>query len=246
MPGLRQIPAHRTTPRLSIRKCSANRFALALSMQSQHKLLRSHVDPAGIHLEHPNLLRLRCPLRLPDPVTVSCRPCKFRLKRPRILFGIGEEGGGPIYVQAHGLRGGRPPRRSWLVCLMLKIQGAGLGPPAPAEGATTSGPPLTPPRHAPSRRPPRHGANAVRRVPPVPQERRRPSLHRGVSPEAGGASPSPAARGSVVGREAQERGCLSQRRGASRGGGGASPPPTTQGRRRAWLSPGGTALLLAL
>src|SRR6266542_6492081 len=128
MPGLRQKPAHRTTPRLSIREGSANRFALALSMQGQHKLLRSNIDPAGIHLEHPNLLRLRCPLRLPDPVTVSCRPCKFRLKRPQILFGIGEEGGGPIYVQARGLRGGRPPRRSWLVCLMPKIQGAGLAP----------------------------------------------------------------------------------------------------------------------
>src|ERR1700693_4227829 len=141
MPGLRQIPAHRTTPRLSIRKCSANRSALALSMQRQHKLLRSHIDPAGIHLEHPNLLRLRCPLRLPDPVTVSCRPCKFRLKRPRILFGIGEEGGGPIYVQAHGLRGGRPPRRSWLVCLMLKIQGEGLAPPAPRDFDTPARPP---------------------------------------------------------------------------------------------------------
>src|ERR1700693_4260701 len=153
MPGLRQIPAHRTTPRLSIRKCSANRFALALSMQSQHKLLRSHVDPAGIHLEHPNLLRLRCPLRLPDPVTVSCRPCKFRLKRPRILFGIGEEGGGPIYVQAHGLRGGRPPRRSWLVCLMLKIQGAAVSAGEPgacralrALGAGRPPPSISPPR----------------------------------------------------------------------------------------------------
>src|ERR1700693_5958297 len=246
MPGLRQIPAHRTTPRLSIRKCSANRFALALSMQSQHKLLRSHVDPAGIHLEHPNLLRLRCPLRLPDPVTVSCRPCKFRLKRPRILFGIGEEGGGPVCAQAVARGGVRPARRGGFVCRSVKTKGAALAPPAPAEGATTSGPPLTPPRHDPSRRLPHHGAHAVRRVPHVPPERRRPSLHRGVSPEAGGASPSPAARGSVVGREAQERVCLSQRRGASRGAGGASPSPTTRRRRRAWLSPGGTALLLAL
>src|SRR6058998_1349803 len=43
------------------------------------------------------------------------------------------EGGGPIYVQAQGLRGGRPPRRSWLVCLLLNIQGAGLAPARPCQ-----------------------------------------------------------------------------------------------------------------
>ena len=31
-----------------------------------------------------------------------------------MLLGIGEEGGGPIYVQAQGLRGGRPPRSSFI------------------------------------------------------------------------------------------------------------------------------------
>src|ERR1700693_1381502 len=163
MPGLRQIPAHRTTPRLSIRECSANRSALALSMQSQHKLLRSHIDPAGIHLEHPNLLRLRCPLRLPDPVTVSCRPCKFRLKRPQILFSIAEEGGGPIYVQAHGLRGGRPPRRSWLACLMLEVQGGWEG----------------------GGRLPADGGKRVRVQAPPASRRSQPHV------VAGGASPSP-------------------------------------------------------
>src|ERR1700693_6376797 len=194
MPGLRQIPAHRTTPRLSIRKCSANRFALALSMQSQHKLLRSHVDPAGIHLEHPNLLRLRCPLRLPDPVTVSCRPCKFRLKRPRILFGIGEEGGGPIYVQAHGLRGGRPPRRSWLVCLMLKIQGAGLGPPASDDFTITSR--LHTPPHA---TPTRVALGSVIGRPRVAFTVRDFPADSAHPAGAGGASPSPTARGARSG-----------------------------------------------
>ncbi|WP_419588078.1 hypothetical protein, partial [Thiolapillus sp.] len=33
-----------------------------------------------------------------------------RCSRPRILFGMGDEGGGPIYVQALGLRSGRHPR----------------------------------------------------------------------------------------------------------------------------------------
>ena len=57
--------------------------------------------------------------------------------RPRILFGIGDEGGRPIYKQAHGLRVERPSRihrhrtlkRQFLFChitfwlLELIIQG---------------------------------------------------------------------------------------------------------------------------
>ena len=62
-------------------------------------------------------------LSVPRPCTLAYRPCVCRLEeqcsRPQILFGMGEEGGGPIYVQALGLRLGRPPRTSHLDNLFI-------------------------------------------------------------------------------------------------------------------------------
>ncbi len=39
--------------------------------------------------------------------------------RPRILRGMGEEGGEPIYRQAHGFRSGRLPRQLHLNTLLI-------------------------------------------------------------------------------------------------------------------------------
>lgn len=46
-------------------------------------------------------------LRLPSLHIQAQEQCS----RPWILHGMGEEGGEPIYGQAHGFRGGRLPRQ---------------------------------------------------------------------------------------------------------------------------------------
>src|SRR3974390_3212714 len=42
-------------------------------------------------------LWIRLSFGSPTLYPLSCRPCECRLKRPRILHGMGKEGGGPLY-----------------------------------------------------------------------------------------------------------------------------------------------------
>ena len=50
------------------------------------------------------------PTLSPDRLPTLRMQAQEQRSRPRILFGIGEEGGKPIYLQALGLRSGRLSR----------------------------------------------------------------------------------------------------------------------------------------
>src|SRR5690606_32206345 len=75
--------------------------------------LSTSIPATFIVLVPPVLLYYHCPLGSPTLHILACRPCQCRLKsgcsRPQILFGMGEEGGEPLYVQARSFRVGRLP-----------------------------------------------------------------------------------------------------------------------------------------
>jgi hypothetical protein len=70
--------------------------------------------------------------RLPDPVSLSCRPCKYRLQKGlRFSSALEKRAGGRSTFRLFGLWGGRPPSQR-NIQPKPKIQGAGLAPARPS------------------------------------------------------------------------------------------------------------------
>ena len=85
--------------------------SFSFALQGHHQLFSTDFDSGKIKLVHNTLLGLGCCCGSPtlSPLQSSLQIQASRKAGPQILLGLGEEGGGPIYLT--GSRHGAGPQR---------------------------------------------------------------------------------------------------------------------------------------